>query len=173
MSKHSTCIVKVLFAAFFLTSVLTGCNTISAKQHAHIISKRTGIPERSIHVAARCGYTAANVGDTAGSSSSGMFLLTDKTIYLYKEPDVTKVSKEPAYRLNFNDIDSVAVASYGLAHQLQFHKGKRVLAVTLWNKFGFTDKNRGLQIYNYMTTHGVARRSNSHFILLGAPAPSY
>lgn len=168
--KH---IIKVVSAACALLFFLAGCSTVSAKKCAPVVSKRTGIPEQSIRIAARCSYAATDVGSNTGNSASGIFILTDKTIALYNNTNVTKLPQEPVYRFNFDELNGMAIASYGLAHQLQFYKGKRLLAVTLWNKYSFTDKKRSLQVYNYMTRRGVKKRANAQLIFLGAPAPSY
>ena len=149
--------------------LFTGCATVSKDT----VAKQTGIPAQSIRTVAKCAYTATNIGRTSGSSSYGIFVLTDHSICIYNAPDVSKISKDPVYNLGFHELDSVAVASYALVKQLQFYQGSRVLAVTLWNQFELPDKEKAIRVHDYMTKQGLTSRPNCEVIFMGAPNATY
>jgi hypothetical protein len=167
--KQKCRMVRALIASgSFL--LLVGCSGISTSQ----VAQCTKIPERSIRVAAKCTYIAADVGaKTSDNGSRGVFVLTDQSICIYDAMDVTKISGAPIYQLRFHELDSVAIASGGLVRQLQFYQGNRVLAVTLWNQFEFADKAKAIQVHDYMTKHGLASRANCEIIAMRTSALTY
>ncbi|MDD3277171.1 MAG: hypothetical protein PHP93_08995 [Kiritimatiellales bacterium] len=160
--------VRALLGIYTLL-LFTGCATISEDN----VAKQTGIPAQSIRTVAKCSYTATDAGRTSGSSSYGIFVLTDHSICIYNALDVSKISGNPVYNLGFQELDSVAVASYALVKQLQFYQGPRVLAVTLWNQFELPDKEKATQVHDYMTKQGLTSRPNCEVIFMGAPNATY
>jgi len=167
--KQKCRMVRALIASgSFL--LLVGCAGISTSQ----VAQCTKIPERSICIAAKCTYMATDVGEKSSDNGSrGIFVLTDQSICIYDAMDVEKISGAPIYQLRFHELDSVAVASYALVNQLQFYQGTRVLAVTLWNQFGFTDKAKAIQVHDYMTKDGLASRASCEIIVMRTPALTY
>lgn len=163
---------KLVLCLCLLPLLISGCSTVTAKKDAAAISSVTGIPNNSIQVAAKCLYAATNVGSKLGAYEHGIFVLTDASIHLHTGVTGKSISKDPVYKINFTALDSMAMASHGLNHQLHFYTGNRVFVVQLCTKMEGADKGRSLKVYNYMINLGVKKNPNTKVMPFDLPTPT-